>query len=294
MSIAAFATLTFAAGCNSDSSSNPPGQQPGQQPAAQTGPAWTLSLSSACANSAQEQCVAKHGFSVDADGKYQVGPGPQGQVRTGTLTDSEFSSIKDVAQPALAALNATGTAEQMEAGVANVSNDTVSILAPGKEARVLSRNTASDFFFTTPTSEEAKALHAAIRELANSYYRLPFGTPCGDAVDKFSVEADRVNTCETDADCAYIDIYNRFGVVPPSSIQAIQTEDCTAIKPPVVAHKMAVLGAYEKLDGLYADARTACGTDFYQSNLGVRCVLQQKMTGVAPTCQQNKCVSHLQ
>ena len=107
-----------------------------------------------------------------------------------------------------------------------------------------------DFYYTTTSVDEAKSLHAAIRNLANSHYRLPFGDACGDAADKIATEAEELTNCQSDSDCVYIDAYHSFEVVPPSSNEWLLTEDCTALKPPVVANKFSVAGAAQKLDDL--------------------------------------------
>lgn len=286
----AVAVSISAVGCNSSGNSNQKPAVDTQQP--QSGPAWSLNLKSTCVGAAQDQCLAKYGFTVNATGAYQVGPGPQGQFRTGMLTDEEFATLKTQLQATMASAQAT-RAEGHDTDVQNVSDDTLTLSKPGAAARVLAHNTAGDFFFATATSEEAQSLHAAIRNLANGYYRLPFGDACGDSVDKFSAAAATLTSCQTDTDCVYIDAYQGFEVVPPSTVQWLLTEDCTAIQPPVVANKLAIPGAAQGLIDLYASTRAACGSEFSQTALGHDCYYQQKATQAQPVCKQNRCVSQL-
>ena len=282
--------VSAAAGCNSN---NDNAEQPAPAaPQSQTGPAWALTLNSACVGTAQNQCLAKYGFSVDATGKYQVGPGPQGQVRTGMLSEAELTDLKAQIQTSVASAQAV-RAEGHETDVENVSDDTVTLTVPGSATTVLTHNTAGDFYFKTSNADEGKSLHAAIRGLANSYYRLPFGDACGDGVDKFSAAAAALTSCQVDTDCVYVDTYQGFEVVPPSTTQWLRTEDCTAIQPPVVANKLAIASGAQSLMDLYSSTRDACGIEFSQTALGHDCTYAEKATSVQPVCIQNRCQSRL-
>lgn len=291
MGIIASAAM-LAAGCNSDSD-----QQPGQSAQPVSGPAWTLSLTSTCVDAAQDQCVGKYGFSVNAEGAYQVGPGPQGQLRKGVLTDSELAAIKAQVE-ASSAIAANG--ENREENFAHVSSDTVSLVRPGAAARVLLRNEGPELIFTVSSTETAHALHAAIHDLANGYYRLPFGNACGDAADKFSVAAAGMQSCQTDMDCTYIRDNRGFDVIPPTSSEYVFSESCYAIKPVLVANKQSIIGGAQILSDLYVAAQNTCGGEFALNNFGWAnlggrsCDIEQKVTTIPATCKQNVCQAHLQ
>lgn len=283
----AISVSILAVGC-SKSHSN----QPGGNGQPQSAPAWTLTLKSSCNSAAQDQCLSRYGFSVGADGKYQVGPGPQGQLRKGVLSDAEFSGLKHQIEVVIGSNSPWGT-ENHSGGVENESDDSLVLLRPGSTDRVIAHNVQGDFYYTTTSVDEAKSLHAAIRDLANSYYRLPFGDACGDAADKVLTAAEDITQCQSDSDCVYIDAYHGFEVVPPSSVEWLLTEDCTAIKPPVVANKFSVAGASQKLEDLVAAARSTCGQEFSQSAFGRECYYDQKATSTQPSCVQNHCRSRL-
>jgi hypothetical protein len=291
MGILGSATM-LATGCGLGS-----GSQPGQSAQPQTGPVWTLTLKSTCVDAAQDQCVGKYGFSVSADGTYQVGPGPQGQLRTGKVTDSELELIKAKVENSTAP---AANGENHEGDFAHVANDTVSLARSGTAARMLVRNEGPELTFTVQSTVDAHALHAAIRGLANGYYRLPFGNECGDAADKFAAAAESVQSCQTDMDCSYVRGNGSFSVIPPTSSEYVFAESCYAIKPMLVANTQLILGGEEKLAELYVSAQNICGEEFSMNafgptNLGGNwCGVQQKLTAVPATCQQNVCQAHLQ
>jgi hypothetical protein len=296
MGFAATAAM-LAVGCSS--SSEP--KQPDQQGQNQSSPAWTLQLKSTCLDTAADQCLGKYGFSVTAEGAYQVGPGPQGQVRKGVLKDAEFAAVKAWVEAAQASTSAQ--AENREENYNRYyAHDTVTLSRPGSLARTLLRNEGSDLRFTLASLDEARSLHAAIRDLAISYYRLPFGDGCGDAVDKFNAAALPLQSCQTDSDCVYINSYeNGFSVIPPRSAQTVLVEGCVAIKPVTVANKLSILGGAQRLSELYAEARNVCVQNggwaqsyFDENSLGGRsCSYVSAMTSTPPTCQQNVCKAHL-
>ena len=130
----------LAMGCSSKSHGN----QPGRNDQSQSGPAWQLTLKSACSNAAQDQCLARYGFTVDADGNYQVGPGPQGQLRKGTLAESEFAALRSEIQSVITATGNWGT-ESHATGVENESDDSLVLLRPGTTDRVIAHNVAGRF-----------------------------------------------------------------------------------------------------------------------------------------------------
>jgi hypothetical protein len=285
--IAVTVGLAFA-GCGKSAKNAQPGDA--QQP--QTGPAWSLTLKSACTVAEEGQCLAQYGFTVSADGNYKVGPGPQGQLRAGSLTDSELADLKNQVQTAITSTAAV-RAEGHEADVDNESDDTLTLSRPGAADRVLARNTGSDFYYMTNAADDAKSLHAAIRVLANSYYRLPFGDACGDAADKISAAALDVARCQSDSDCVYVNAYEGFEVVPPSNVEWLLTEDCSAVKPPLVANKLAIQGGAQTLTDLYNSARNTCGAEWNLSTFGIECAYDQKPTSTPPVCVQNRCQPRL-
>jgi hypothetical protein len=259
--------------------------QPGASDDSARGPAWSLTLKSACAGAETDQCVAKYGFSVTADGKYQVGPGPQNQFRKGSLSESEMSELNSKLQAALAgaALDA-GREESHETGVQNEDEDSLVYVQKDSNS-ILARSSGEDFFFRTAKLEDAQALHKAIRDLAKTYYLLPFGNECGDQADALEALYVGVQGCQSDADCVYVDAYQAYSVIPPNSDQWIFVDDCRAAKPMTVANKSSIQGGAEKLQAAYDLAAQSCGEQFFRAD----CSCQYGQAVNAPACVQNRC-----
>src|SRR2546425_159302 len=74
-------------------------------PGEQSGPAWVLSMKSACADGSKEKCLGYYGFSVDATGKYKVGEELASHpTRIRNLSPEELKAIDELVSPYIAAL----------------------------------------------------------------------------------------------------------------------------------------------------------------------------------------------
>src|ERR1700678_449390 len=96
--------LAFAAqGCNSSSNANnSPAAPPTTTTSKDTGPAWTLTLKSQCADGTDAtDCLAFYGFSVDADGQYKVGPSPANETREAVMQDADRTALAAAIKPFL-------------------------------------------------------------------------------------------------------------------------------------------------------------------------------------------------
>src|SRR5262245_18041086 len=101
--IAFAAVMSVAAACSSSKNdTNVPGQQ--VQPVA--GPAWKLRLNSIKAGTNAEVTNSYYGFTVTADGRYEVGPGPQGQLLVRQLSAEELATVQAQLDPQLAQIDA--------------------------------------------------------------------------------------------------------------------------------------------------------------------------------------------
>jgi hypothetical protein len=279
---AGFAVLMIA-GC---SSAKQPDAAAVAAPSVNHGPAWTLTLKSNCtAYGEADQCVGKYGFSVTADGKYQVGKGPKEQVITGVVTGEELATLN-------AAVQLVGTqanrAEAHEEAVENESDDTVT-LARQDQKIVVAHNTGADFYFTTAKLESAQSVHKAIRDLAKSYYHLPFGNDCADAAAKVEALYPALQGCNADTDCVYVNNDRNWSVVAPRSGEYIFTERCEVVSPLTVANKSTILNGAAQIIDAYNATFTACGAQFRRAD----CRPVQQAAVVAPVCVQNRCQSRL-
>jgi len=273
------------------------------QPAAplQSVPAWTVQLVSTCTTGTADQCVGSYGFSASADGKFQVGPGPQGQLVTGNLTPDELKSLHDNVELGNAA-GATASDASANEHLLDVShaeacqdidrsyadgNDTVTLSSPGNAPKNVLRTTDTGVCFDTETADQAEALHKTIRQLAVKYYPQPFPDVCADAAAQVVSLYPSVQNCTTDSDCAYVDA--SFNIVPPGASQYVAVDDCTMVAPLVVGNISAVVNNQAKLQTAldHAQSSDVCGDRFQRSDCTGWSGFQSNVG--APVCQQNVC-----
>jgi hypothetical protein len=266
-----------------DSSNNPSHQQQAGQ--SDQSPAWKLVLQSKCAAaSAAEQCVGFYGFTVSADGKFQVGPGPSGQLLNGILSAEENKALQD------AYLSAAPSAQVLSANpsVCKASTDssqdgatsTIQLIRQGSE-KALVTTESTQLCFQSANFDAAQALHDEIWQLANKYYTLPFPDACADAAKQLEDLYPALQACKTDADCTYVGL--DFQPINPSANLFVTTQSGTKAQPITVANLNLLIPNEARLSNAADSAASSCdGTvmypvdGFYPNN-------------VAPVCVQNLC-----
>ncbi|MCM2322761.1 MAG: hypothetical protein NDJ90_05830 [Oligoflexia bacterium] len=266
------------------------GGMPSQQPELRRQPAWTLTLNSACASYVDEYCVARHGFKATADGTFEIGPGPQGQVKTGKLEAEELAQLETLVRDLSGASALTGrdaeSCVDFEEFVPD-SQDRITFTRNGTEL-TLYRTEEARTCYQGLSRETNDQLHHAIRTLADKYYALPFPDTCAEAADAIHNRYAPVQGCATDNDCAYIT--ESYEVIPSSANQYVITDNCSMIPPLVVGNaKLVETAKAELLESLLA-AQNVCGQRIIRNDcLGIAGF--ESSLG-APVCQQGVCRVH--
>lgn len=284
-------------GC-SGSGSGSGSRNPGTQAAPAEGPAWKLTLKSSCTTSAAG-CRNGYGFTVAADGSYQVGPGPEGQLLKGTLNPEESLALEEalhsVLNKVLPEVEAPETCEIP--ATASSDTDQLTLNRLGRELQ-LARQDEKEFCFRSVSKEEAQALHKAIAVLSQQYYPVPFPDACTDAVAALEALYAPLRTCSTDADCAYVDhaSFTVLGtVLGDGPNAAVVTDSCTIAPPLVVAHRELADAARDSLLTARAKARAACGQRMSRTQCtGIRGFYTQEgapTCSAAKTCQVNPAIT---
>lgn len=248
----AFAASIASSGCLFSSNNS----QPVSQPAPDTSPVWMLSYQ-VKSDTAPEQSVAYYGFSVKADGSYQVGPGPQGQVQNGKIDADELQALLVAITPELnnPALSAS-SAEACDDLDQDQGEITITLTQHHKTA-VLVHASGTQFCHRTTSSDQANNVQNAIDTLAQKYYATPFPDVCIEAADAVTALYPSVQGCSTDADCFYVD--KDFNVIPPSSLQYVYTDNCSRVTPLIVANATALLAHQSALTSALSNAQDVCG-----------------------------------
>ncbi len=285
--IAALIAATGLAGC-SKTESGARGPYPGLQTEAQGEPAWKLTLKSLCAETEATQCIAAHGFTILADGRYLVGPASNGQTLTGVLNPDEFAKIHDVIDAIVAAPRTEVENNEVcqEADASTGTNqDTIVLNIRGSE-KSLFRKTSTQICFKGTQSSDAIAIHKAIYDLALSHYPQTFPNDCINSVQGVQAIYNLIGGgCTTDADCAYVD--NVFGAIPNGDLQFVLTDNCTAIPPLVVANKAKLADSQERLIASKETARQTCGDEFYRGGCSLVSGFQANIA--PPVCKFGSC-----
>jgi hypothetical protein len=238
-----FCLLFCLSGCgNKTPASNQDIQSQVNRPAAVSEPAlapWEIRFESQCPeNVPLDHCPGKYGFSVLSDGSYEVGPGPKGQ---------KFSGVLD--------------ADEMKQIVQNIREEVLSFQIAqncGKE----------DSIEITYDDRESTSCHPKIREqmkkFISQYYPETFPNPCIDASSDLSQLYDVTSACDSNADCVFLD--SEFLPLNPleENLQSIAVDDCTYIRPLVVANSFKAVSLQRELLNARAHAREVCGDHIFK------------------------------
>ena len=255
-----FATL-FCAGCSrktenevsqsdhgkSDTSS--PGEPLAHAP---QGPTWSLKLNSECLSGPTEECVAGYGFTVTADGKYAVGPGPQDQQLTGRVTEDQFKSLEKLVSGEVSG----SAAERCQVLGTNTTRDAISLRTQRDEVQLI-RTSGTEFCFSASSFERARDLHALLLQLASSYYPLPFpDDSCDGSMTSLEALYGMVQKCDNDVDCAYFD--DDFQPIGRDVFTFVVARDCSGVTPLMVGNVKLTDAQRPTLLAVADHAKSAC------------------------------------
>lgn len=275
------------AGCSK--SSAPKSESTTPAPDSRTG--WKLKLVSqpAASTGSIDQWKAGYGFTVTDEGKYEVGPGPQGEILAGELEDEEFKPIQDlVGKTFNAALTESVANTHCVDQSGGNAADRLLLVERGEEREVLHTDAAHLCISTQGSPDDLSAIHKAMGDLASKYYPLPFPSDCVRAVIGVEALYDPLRSCNTNSDCVYVD-HASYTTVATGEEQAIVTDACTLLRPLVTANAEKVAESQEALLDAREKARATCGESmdrpacsgargFYSSEAAPACV--------AGTCQK--------
>jgi hypothetical protein len=270
--------------CNSKSRPAAPQPDPAPKKDEQGRMGWTLTFQRKCAETVENtECLAVHGFSVSTNGDYQVGPGPQGELRKGTLAPEELQVISSALASTLS--SATARPETHETIEATETQDSVTLVRGANSPEVLVRTAGTDLYFQTQNADEAKSLLSAVQNLATKYYKLPFPDACNDGAASLLAMFATVQTCTIDTDCTYLD--SAFDPIAPNNSEELVTDDCSIVTPLVVGNLESVRSKKALLSESLDNVRAACGDNMIRSDCTN--ISTFALTGAAPVCQQGVC-----
>jgi hypothetical protein len=245
---------------------------------------WSLAFQSKCGEGVDlSQCLAGHGFTVSKSGAYKVGPGPQGEVRTGNLAAEELQELETALASTIA--QATLRAESHDPVEAVTTEDTLSWIKGEAAPEMLIKSSGTDLTYRTQNAEEAKSLLNIARKLATKYYKTPFPDECNDGAAALQTLFNSMQTCTTDAECVYVD--SALDIIAPNSTDELVTDDCSLIQPITTGNGEALRTNRNKLLESLDTIRGACGENIIRPDCTMISTI--RLSGAAPTCQQGVC-----
>ena len=262
--------------------------QPGVQRETGGSPAWKLFLNSQCGTD-QTQCVGAYGFSLLANGTYQVGPGPAGQIITGKLTDEEFQTLETALDSVLKPTSPidipeASSQETCAPNTAVAGKESITFNRRGQDTQIL-HAAGTEFCFRGLTLEQADTIHKTVHALATTYYTLPFPDACADAEGELQALYTTVSGCAVDSDCSYSD--TSFMPVAQGEMQFIVTDDCSTQGALAAANRNDLLFRQGELIRARNQARSTCAARFVRA--GCSQVTGFQSTLASPLCVDGAC-----
>jgi hypothetical protein len=256
---------------------------------------WELKLSSVCPESTEaKNCVGKYGFSVDQDGKYKVGPGPNKELRTGQLTEEEKAAVKALFDTLLT--SSTAEAENHDSTEEGNNSDsseviTLSQVSDHSESsnanateRTLVKKEGTDLTLLTQSADVAKQTYTLVHQLAENYYPLPFPEPCVDGANLAKTFFTSMLDCKVDSDCAYID--SEYKAFVPEASTLITTDSCSLVPTLYVGNASLIQTNKEALNTYTTDLETGCPAHFTRENCTP---MQFQANNAVPACVAGAC-----
>ena len=230
---------------------------PSAQAAAQREPAWKARLGADCQTAApKEQCSGGYGFQLSADGVFRVGPGPQGQLWTGTIEPEELKELEGLVAKILPTMprGSFSTACDQSETPGSYSLDFMRAEWPSTVALA---KVAENKLCHYGAKENTEALLLVMKNLTRKYYPVPFPDTCLDSIMEVHALYQPLKACSTSKDCSNID--NTYQPVPAGEMQYVVTDDCSLIKPLITGNTAAVAKQQAALLEARSQARQVCG-----------------------------------
>jgi hypothetical protein len=269
-------------GCNSSDNNNP-GSAPVVQKAPQ-GPAWQLVYQADAGSNDKTQVVGAYGFTINADGTYVAGPGPQGQTLKGNLSSDEFTAIQTALQPvisgdALAQTQTCGPSQIVE------SSDTLTFIHQASTTTFLNKSMDGTVCSNGFDTQSAEDLHDLVVAAASNYYALPFPSACLDSANAVQALYAGLSACSQDSDCAYLD--QNYNAIDAATSETVYVDSCSVVQALPVANASAVQANLTALQTALVTAQSTCGGNIVRS--GCTSTISFSSIQAAPVCLQGAC-----
>jgi hypothetical protein len=290
---------------NQDTHQNPDTKKPAQPTLELARPrpqrTWKLTYSSKCKKAPNEECIGAYGFTAKSDGTFQIGPGPDGQILTGDLSDEEVAEIRDQLthiplpdtqhrtsrNPSLNRDTDTSSTEKCVHGELSSIDRTIEINY--QSAPIIRIQTDFDqFCFRSVPEDSAHEIEKIATNIINKYHPSKFPNECINASNSFEDYYKKIQICEKDSDCTYIG--SNFLPITLEESQDFIADDCSFIKPLIVANHFGAVSNQLELLTLHDLASQVCRNE--EKRMGCKEVKRLKPVKISPLCIKSRCVVH--
>lgn len=257
------------------------------------GTAWKLKFKAKCAEGVSAaDCIGYYGFTIDQEGQYQVGPGPGGEVRSGSLKAEEKTAFLSLLKNAIGnnaeggGLSLLSSEEHINLENATTSEDLITLAGSDTEEQKLVRAAGTDLYFTLKSADDAKNLYNGFKQLTATYYSAPFPDACEDGINALQGLVAKVTSCAQDTDCGYFD--QAFNPIAANAAQAfVMVDNCSRVSSAGVANTASIKENQTKLLESWGQVIQACGLNLKRAD----CTQQTGFftNNAAAVCQQGVC-----
>jgi hypothetical protein len=280
--VAALTISLVGSACNSQQSAPAT-----QSPQKEQGPAWELNYQATCmgtgAATDPSSCAGAYGFTVNADGTYQVGPGPRGEVIKGKLDHDDFTSLTTLTS-SLVGGNSVLSTESCNGGFSRAEDYTLTLVKHGKKKEVLNKKGAN-LCSLHLEAQPAEDLHNEIIDLTEKYYTLPFPDACLEAAANVEALYPLVQKCSVNSDCGYLDL--NFQPIPAQGESTVYADNCSVVKSLPAANVASIRNQLGALQSALDQAQTICGARIVREDCPG---IQTFSSSAAPAvCEHNQC-----
>jgi len=252
---------------------------------------WALLYTASCSSGAAESCAGAYGFTLWNDGRYEVGPGPQGQLVRGWIQRKDVEGLRaHLASLRLDEVNAEFASSSSHACATPPAGQSAAEvrLVSGERSRVLLMDSGASFCSDAslvPTTANAQDLENWIKGMAQKYSPPLFPNPCVDAASALDQKYSGIRSCQSDIDCAYVD--ENLLPIETSIATRVVSDDCSYIQPLVVANRFLAVTNQRDLLLERELARKVCGGNLTKT----QCTHPYSFdpTAGAPICQEGVC-----
>ncbi len=252
------------------------------QPASAT--TWKLHYENRCAE--PERCLGGYGFTLQEDGSFQAGPGPNQEVWNGHLNGDELATLQAGIQSLEAGVQArTNPDPECQSSIQLADEREVIEVSRAGMGREWISTRAGQLCHITADGSQAAAFHQSVLRVLRNHYPTPFPSACITASQNAKALIAPSLRCSQDSDCTYLDPSGE--IIPAGTVGYVAIDQCTWTPTIPVVNREVWSGAQRSVLASLQVAKAACGSSVFRS--GCPGLIGGQSDRGAPACVQGAC-----